>query len=58
MMEHVLRALGVVLLVCIGVRVAAWLINPVLPALVFLFLVLVVAYVFFVRPSIRDRFKS
>ena len=33
MFEHVVRALILVLLVCVGVRIGAWLIAPVLPAL-------------------------
>ena len=32
-LTRALRALGVVLVVCIGVRLGSWLIQPVLPAL-------------------------
>ena len=33
MLQRVVQALVLVLLVCLGVRIAAWLIAPVLPAL-------------------------
>jgi hypothetical protein len=33
MLQRVVQGLGLVLLVCLGVRVAAWLIAPILPAL-------------------------
>ena len=32
-MNRLLHALGTVLLVCLGVRLAAWLVEPVLPLL-------------------------
>lgn len=32
-MSRVVRTLGLVLLICLAVRVAAWLVTPVLPAL-------------------------
>lgn len=31
--HRVIQALGLILLVCLGVRIAAWLIAPILPAL-------------------------
>ena len=36
MRTWLLQAIGVVVLVCVGVRVAAWLIAPLLPALLVL----------------------
>jgi hypothetical protein len=33
MSQRVFQALGLVLLICLGVRIAAWLIAPILPAL-------------------------
>jgi CHASE2 domain-containing sensor protein len=37
-MSRLLRTLGLLLLICLAVRVAAWLVTPVLPALGGLFL--------------------
>jgi thiol:disulfide interchange protein len=37
-MTRVVQTLGLVLLICLAVRVAAWLVAPVLPALGVLFL--------------------
>lgn len=44
LLRRVVQALGVVLLVCIGVRVAAWLIAPVLPLLGAMFVFGVIAW--------------
>lgn len=43
-MKRVLTSLGVVLAVCVGVRVGAWLIEPVLPALGAMFVILLVLW--------------
>jgi len=42
--QRVIQALGVILMVCLGVRIAAWLIAPVLPALGVLVVFAVVGY--------------
>lgn len=44
MSHRVLQALGLILLVCLGVRVAAWLIEPILPALGVLVVLAAVGY--------------
>ena len=44
MPQRVIQALGVILMVCLGVRIAAWLIAPVLPALGVLVVFAVVGY--------------
>jgi len=42
--HRVVQALGLILLVCLGVRIAAWLIEPILPALGVLVVLAVVGY--------------
>jgi hypothetical protein len=47
-MKRIIEALSTVLLVCAGVRVAAWLVVPLTPVIaVFLFLALVVFVILF-----------
>jgi hypothetical protein len=41
-MDRAVRAVGLVLLLCIGVRVAAWLIEPVLPLLGAMFVIILI----------------
>lgn len=41
-MRYLLRSVGVLVLVALGLRLAAWLVTPVIPALVGLFLVLAI----------------
>ena len=55
MTQRILSALGVVLAVCIGVRVAAWFIAPLIPALAGLFVVTLVLVWIIVGPSMRRR---
>ena len=53
MLQRVVQALGLVLFVCVGVRTGAWLIEPVLPALGILFMLVVIAYWFFAGPRVK-----
>ena len=55
MTQRILGALGVVLAVCIGVRVAAWFIAPLIPALAGLFVVGSVLAWLIVGPSLGRR---
>jgi hypothetical protein len=43
-LQRVIHALGLILLVCLGARVAAWLIAPILPALGILVVLASVGY--------------
>jgi hypothetical protein len=46
--KRIIEALSTVLAVCVGIRIAAWLVIPLIPAIaVFLFLALVVFVILF-----------
>jgi hypothetical protein len=53
-MDRVLHALAVVLFVCLGVRLGAWLVEPVLPALCGLVFLVAIAYGLLVGFRTRD----
>ena len=53
MLPRVVQAVALVLLLCVGVRLAAWLIEPVLPALGVLCMVVVVASWLLVGPRVN-----
>lgn len=55
MTHRILSALGVVLAVCVGVRVAAWFIAPLIPALAGLFVVVLILGWIVLGPSLGRR---
>ena len=54
-MQTIVRAVAITLTACAAIRVASWLVAPVLPSLGLLLLVLVAAYLILGGRAARDR---